>query len=54
MKELKIFTNPDFGEIRTLEENGTVLFCGSDVAVALGYAKPRNAIGTQKCDWHPL
>lgn len=46
MKELKIFTNPDFGEIRTLEENGTVLFCGSDVAVALGYAKPRNAIGT--------
>ena len=46
MKELKIFTNPDFGEVRTLEENGTVLFCGSDVAVALGYAKPRNAIGT--------
>ena len=46
MNELKIFTNPDFGEVRTLEENGTVLFCGSDVAVALGYAKPRNAIGT--------
>ena len=46
MKELKIFTNPDFGEVRTLEENGSVLFCGSDVAVALGYAKPRNAIGT--------
>lgn len=46
MNELKIFNNPDFGEVRTLEENGTVLFCGSDVAVALGYAKPRNAIGT--------
>lgn len=46
MNDLKIFTNPDFGEVRTLEENGTVLFCGSDVAVALGYAKPRNAIGT--------
>ena len=46
MNELQTFTNPDFGEIRTLEENGTVLFCGSDVAVALGYAKPRNAIGT--------
>ena len=46
MNELKIFNNPDFGEVRTLEENGEVLFCGSDVAVALGYAKPRNAIGT--------
>ena len=46
MNELQTFTNPDFGEIRTLEENGTVLFCGSDVAAALGYAKPRNAIGT--------
>lgn len=46
MNELQTFTNPDFGEVRTLEENGSVLFCGSDVAVALGYAKPRNAIGT--------
>lgn len=46
MNELQTFTNPDFGEIRTLEENGTVLFYGSDVAAALGYAKPRNAIGT--------
>lgn len=44
MKELKIFTNPDFGEVRTLEENGEVLFCASDVAKALGYAKPENAI----------
>lgn len=46
MNELKAFNNPDFGEVRTLEENGKVLFCASDVAVALGYAKPRNAIGT--------
>lgn len=44
MNELKIFTNPDFGEVRTLEENGEVLFCASDVAKALGYAKPENAI----------
>lgn len=44
MNELKIFTNPDFGKVRTLEENGTVLFCASDVAEALGYAKSRNAI----------
>lgn len=44
MNELQTFTNPDFGEVRTLEENGEVLFCASDVAKALGYAKSRNAI----------
>lgn len=44
MNELMIFNNPEFGEIRTIEENGKVLFCGSDVAKALGYVKPQNAI----------
>ncbi len=44
MNELQIFNNPEFGEIRTIEEDGKVLFCGSDVARALGYAKPQNAI----------
>ena len=44
MNELQIFNNPDFGEVRTLEENGTVLFCGSDVAKALGYNRPNDAI----------
>nr|DAW92430.1 MAG TPA: repressor domain protein [Caudoviricetes sp.] len=44
MNELMIFNNPEFGEIRTIEEDGKVLFCGSDVAKALGYAKPQNAI----------
>lgn len=44
MNELHIFNNPDFGEVRTLEENGKVLFCGSDVAKALGYAVPRKAL----------
>lgn len=44
MNELQIFTNPDFGEVRTIEENGAVLFCGSDVAKALGYSNPRDAI----------
>lgn len=46
MQNLMTFSNPDFGEIRTIEENGSVLFCGSDVAKALGYAKPQNAIST--------
>lgn len=44
MNELQIFNNPEFGEIRTLEENGAVLFCGNDVANALGYAVPRKAL----------
>lgn len=44
MNELQIFNNPEFGEIRTLEEEGKVLFCASDVAKALGYAKPQNAV----------
>lgn len=44
MNNLQIFKNADFGEIRTLEENGEVLFCGNDVAKALGYAVPRKAL----------
>ena len=44
MSDLQIFRNNDFGEIRTLEENGTVLFCGSDVAKALGYENARDAL----------
>lgn len=44
MNEIQIFSNPDFGEVRTIEENGAVLFCGSDVAKALGYAVPRKAL----------
>lgn len=39
-----IFNNPEFGEVRTLEEDGRVLFCGSDVAKALGYSRPKDAI----------
>lgn len=44
MNELKIFENPQFGAIRTITENGKTLFCGADVARALGYKKPQNAI----------
>ena len=41
---LQIFNNPDFGRIRMLEVNNQPYFVGNDVALALGYAKPRNAI----------
>ncbi len=42
---IKIFENDEFGQIRTLkEESGKVVFCGSDVAKALGYRSPKDAI----------
>lgn len=44
--ELQIFNNPEFGEIRTLEEGERVLFCASDVAKALGYSRPNDAIAS--------
>ena len=41
---IQTFTSEKFGELRTAEVNGVVWFCGIDVAKALGYAKPINAI----------
>lgn len=42
--DLQIFKNEDCGEIRIVEENGKVWFCGSDVATALGYSNTRKAL----------
>lgn len=42
MNELVNFKNEDFGEIRTMLVDGVPYFVGRDVALALGYAKPRN------------
>ena len=44
MNQIEIFNSPEFGSIRTLEQNGKVLFCGTDVATALGYTNPRKAV----------
>lgn len=45
MDELKLFENPEFGNIRTLEtDDGRVMFCGKDVAAALGYTDKAQAI----------
>lgn len=44
MNELQIFENKQFGQIRTIKENGTILFCGSDCAKALGYTNPSKAL----------
>lgn len=44
MSEIQIFRSPEFGEIRTLKENGKGLFCGRDIAVSLGYEQPHKAV----------
>lgn len=44
MNELQIFNNEEFGEIRTVEIDNEIWFVGRDIALALGYAKPWNAI----------
>lgn len=36
MNELKVFENENFGSVRVVEEEGQPLFCGADVARALG------------------
>ena len=54
MSQMEIFKNPEFGSIRTLEHDNKVLFCGTDIAAALGYTNPRKAVrdhtrGGTKC-----
>ena len=59
MNEIKVFTNEDFGEVRTLEIDGAPWFIGKDVAQRLGYSNTRDALanhvdeedkGVAKCD----
>ncbi len=42
--QLQSFTNEHFGTIRTITDNQTMLFCGRDVATALGYANTKDAL----------
>lgn len=46
MSDIKIFDNPEFGKIRTIDRDGEPWMVGVDVAKALGYATPRNAIAS--------
>ena len=48
MNQMEIFKNPEFGSVRVIEENGKYLFCGTDVAKALGYARPNEAV-SKRC-----
>lgn len=45
MNEVKIFESEEFGKVRTLiEGEDKVLFCGTDVAQALGYSNTTDAL----------
>ena len=46
MNELQIFNSEEFGDIRTVQLNNEIYFVGKDVATALGYANPKNAVPT--------
>ncbi len=59
MNNLQIFSNEEFGQVRTAMINGDVWFVGKDVATALGYSNARDALvkhveaedkGVAKCD----
>ena len=57
MNDIQKFTNEEFGTIRTVEQDGKVMFCGKDVATALGYKDTTNAL-KQHCrgvaNHHPI
>lgn len=44
MKDIQVYNNPDFGDIRSILINNEPWFVGKDVADILGYAKPLNAL----------
>lgn len=48
MEEIQIFTNDEFGEVRTIEIENKPYFVANDVARALGYASPKDAV-TRHC-----
>ncbi len=44
MNDLQIFSNPEFGQVRTVELDSQPWLVGKDVAEALGYKNPGKAI----------
>ena len=50
MNNLTVFENPEFGSIRTVELDGEPWLVGKDVATALGYKNPQEAIRTHVDD----
>lgn len=44
MNEMKVFENPEFGKVRTIEIDGEPWFVGKDIAVVLGYSNTKDAL----------
>ena len=44
MNDIKIFNNPEFGDVRTVEVNGEPYFVGKDVTEILGYQNASKAL----------
>lgn len=42
--KMSVFTNEEFGEIRTMELNDEIYFCARDIAKSLGYKNTNDAI----------
>ncbi|MDD3229282.1 MAG: phage antirepressor [Oscillospiraceae bacterium] len=42
--KLEVFKNEEFGSVRVIQDGDKYLFCGSDVAKALGYNEPHKAV----------
>ena len=47
---LQVFNNPEFGQVRIIQEGERTLFCASDIAKALGYSNISDAIN-KHCRW---
>ena len=43
-ENIEVFTNAEFGQVRTLTIDDEPYFVGKDVAIILGYAKPTDAV----------
>ncbi|WP_394967475.1 phage antirepressor [Candidatus Allofournierella merdipullorum] len=46
MSDIQLFQNPEFGRVRIVEMNGEAWMVGKDVAEALGYKNPRQALAS--------
>lgn len=44
MNDLTLFKNPEFGSVRAIDINDEPWFVGKDIAQALGYSNPRDAL----------
>lgn len=44
MNELRIFENPEFGQVRTITIDGEYWFAARDVATALGYKNTNQSV----------